>query len=60
MKKRFEAPIMEVQRLAPDDVFTGSDCRVEAKGCASCYCVAVTCNPFAGCDAVSCTCWDHW
>ena len=43
--KKFELPMMEVQRFAPEDVFTTS-CRTEGLGCDSCYCVAVSCDPY--------------
>ena len=42
--KRFSAPMMEIQRLAPEDVFTDSTCRTQALGCPSCYCNAVSCG----------------
>lgn len=50
--RKFEMPIMEIQRLASEDVLTSSDCRVEALGCTSCYCVAVDCGTY--CDAQTC------
>ena len=40
---RFEAPMMEIQRLDPEDVFTNS-CLTEALGCDSCYCSGVICS----------------
>lgn len=54
--RKFNAPLMEIQRLAQEDVFTASNCRVEAEGCPSCYCVAVVCDDYTcshtcpGCD----------
>ena len=42
--RRFEEPMMEIQRLDSEDIFTASDCRTEALGCPSCYCSAVGCD----------------
>ncbi|QTE71043.1 hypothetical protein JRC49_14870 [Clostridiales bacterium FE2011] len=42
--KKFEIPQMNVMKLASENVFTDSQCTVEALGCVSCYCVAVECN----------------
>lgn len=44
--KRFETPVLEIQRLAPEDVFTTS-CTVEALGCDSCYCIGVVCDEYS-------------
>ena len=53
--KRFDAPMMEIQRLALEDVFTTS-CTTEALGCDSCYFVAVSCDPYTCSTNV---CKDH-
>ena len=45
--KEFETPTMEIQRLAPEDVFTNS-CTTEALGCDSCYCSGVKCPSKTG------------
>jgi hypothetical protein len=52
--KRFETPMMEIQRLSTEDIFTNS-CTVEALGCTSCYCVAVTCDDYT-CSSHQCSC----
>ncbi len=55
--KKFEVPQMSVMKLAFEDVLTESnDCAVEALGCASCYCVAVTCDHHPECPG----CYDDW
>jgi len=46
MKKRFAAPLMEVQRLVQEDVLTDSTCRTQALGCTSCYCTAIGCDDY--------------
>ena len=58
--KSFCAPMMEIQRLEPEDVFTGSDCSVEALRCVSCYCSAVSC-PTGFCTELDCPgCFDYF
>ena len=55
--KHFTTPLMEIQRLVPEDVFTTS-CTVEALGCDWCYCVAVDCKDTY---TPECTgCHDDW
>lgn len=55
--KKFEAPQISVTKLNFENVFTESnDCRVEALGCTSCYCVAVTCDHTPECPG----CFDDW
>ena len=46
--RKFRAPTMEIQKLAPEDVCTDSSCRTEALGCPSCYCSAVVCKTCYG------------
>ena len=47
--KKFSTPVLEIQRLAPEDVFTNS-CTVEALGCDSCYVTAGECDDtYVGC-----------
>ena len=54
--KRFEVPQINVMKLTSENVFTDSQCRVEALGCTSCYCVAVTCEHTPECSG----CYDDW
>lgn len=55
--KKFCAPLMEIQRLVPADVFTNSACRVEVLGCWSCYCSAVGCDDtYVPCPKDGCGC----
>lgn len=60
--KKFETPKMEVQKLAAEDVFTTqtSDCRTEALGCESCYCVGVVCDDFGCAGSQTCDCYDFF
>ena len=44
--KKFEVPQINVIQLSSENVFTDSQCQVEALGCVSCYCVAVTCDDY--------------
>ena len=58
--KKFSAPLMEIQRLVSEDVFTASGCSVEALSCERCYCPVVTC-PTGYCTADGCTgCYTYW
>ena len=59
--KKFEAPMMDIQRLDAEDVIaTSRVCAVEAYNCESCYCVAVDCGIFT-CDANDCgDCYDFF
>ena len=56
--KRFEAPMMEMQKLPVEDVFTASDCNIEALGCYSCYCISVDCDNFE-CTTHDCGCYTY-
>ncbi|MBR4333743.1 MAG: hypothetical protein IKP72_13765 [Clostridia bacterium] len=51
--KKFEAPMMDVQRFGEEDIVASSDCRTEALGCESCYVSAGQCGdtyvPCASC-----------
>lgn len=62
--KKFTAPWMEIQRLVPEDVFTGSDCLIETLGCVSCYCSAVKCDqgytPGTCSGTFDCGCYTFW
>ena len=58
--KKFNAPIMEIQMLVPEDVFTSSDCTVEALGCTSCYCVATICDDYTCNPHSEGPCDTHW
>lgn len=53
--RHFSAPLMEIQRLVPEDLFTKS-CTIESLGCASCYCAAVDCEGTytGGCGEYDC------
>ena len=42
--KKFEAPMMDIQRFDSEEIIAASGCTVKALGCTSCYCVAVTCE----------------
>ena len=56
--KKFEVPQISVMKLTSENVFTDSQCLVEALGCASCYCVAVVCEDTYN---ATCTgCYDFW
>ena len=58
--KFFDAPMMKIQRLAPEDVFTASDCRTEALGCDSCYDSAAECDDYNPCPADTRPCPTDW
>lgn len=57
--RKFEMPMMEIQRLTSEDVFTASGCTVEALGCYSCYCIGVDCDDFS-CSSHDCGCYNYW
>lgn len=42
--KQFTAPLMEIQRLVQENIYTISGCLTEVLGCVSCYCSAVVCT----------------
>lgn len=55
--KKFEAPKMDVMKISSEDIFTESpQCKVEALGCTSCYCVAVVCDHNPECPG----CFNDW
>ena len=57
--KKFEVPTMNVMKLTAEDVITDSSCRVEALGCASCYCVVLDCDEYDA--SPTCTgCYTDW
>ena len=59
--KKFEVPMMNIQRLDAEDVIaTSTVCAVEAFHCASCYCVAVDCGSFTCGDNECSGCYDFW
>ena len=58
--KRFTAPMMEIQRLEPEDVLTSSDCTIESLGCTTCYCALVTCPSGYHCDSNTCPSNTDW
>ena len=58
--KRFTAPMMEIQRLEPEDVLTGSDCTIESLGCTTCYCALVTCPSGYYCASNTCPSNTDW
>ena len=48
--KKFSTPVLEIQWLTPEDVFTTS-CATEALGCDSCYVTAGDCDDtYEGCN----------
>lgn len=52
--KRFEAPVMDIQRLDPEDAIATS-CQVcNTVGCIACYCGVVSCTPPYNCDSRVC------
>ena len=52
--KDFKAPVMDVQKLDPEDTIATS-CQVcNTVGCISCYCGVVTCESGYTCDSRVC------
>ncbi len=56
--KKFEIPMIHVQRLEADYIITGSECMVEADACLKCYCSGVTCDGTYTCDGFLCPRYD--
>jgi len=52
--KRFEAPVMDVQRLDPDEAITTSCGVCNSVGCIRCYCGTVSCSPVYTCTSLEC------
>ena len=52
--KRFEKPIMIIQRLERDEILRTSGCMVEAVACISCYASAVECPSGFTCSSLVC------
>lgn len=52
--KKFEVPQISVMKLTSENVFTDSQCRVEALGCTSCYCVAIVCDDSYNAECPDC------
>lgn len=42
--KKFETPMMDIQRFNAEDTISTSGCSVEAFDCSGCYCVRVDCD----------------
>lgn len=52
--KRFDTPVMSVQKLSTETIITGSSCLVEVQACLDCYCVGVTCDSSYVCTSQVC------
>lgn len=57
--KKFEIPMMVIQRLNAEFTTYSSDCMVEADVCLSCYCSGVTCEGKYSCDGFECPRYDE-
>lgn len=53
--KKFEIPMMRVQRLEPENIMRTSNC-FESFDCKECYCRAVQCGGTFVCDGLVCPC----
>ena len=53
--KRFEAPIMNIQKLANEEIIrTSVGCMVESLACLDCYCTSVQCSGTYVCEGLRC------
>lgn len=53
--KKFDAPVMDIQRLDLDGIISTSSCQVcNTVGCIDCYCGVVACTPPYNCDSRNC------
>ena len=58
--KRFDTPVIDVQRINPDGVIATSTCQVcNTVGCIECYCGFVTCEGNYTCDSRVCPTYDN-
>ena len=51
--KKFEAPVMSIDKLDPTEVIATSGCP-EAHSCKGCYCAIVDCDSAWSCNDVIC------
>lgn len=52
--KKFETPVLDVQKLDMEGIIATS-CQVcNTVGCLDCYCGSVTCDPPYSCDSRNC------
>ena len=52
--KRFEAPVMSIQKLVSEEIVRTSGC-FEIFACEDCYCTAVQCESGYVCDGLKCS-----
>ena len=52
--KKFEVPMMSIQRLGTEEIIRTSGCQVEVQACVSCYCTEVTCDSGYVCTSEVC------
>ena len=53
--KKFNVPVMDVQKLDPEGVIATSSCEVcNTVGCIACYCGVVDCETGYTCDSRVC------
>jgi len=52
--KKFETPMMDIQRFNTEDTISTSGCTVEALGCVGCYCIGVDCDNTYSADCSGC------
>lgn len=51
--KRFEAPVMRIQKLVSEEIVRTSSC-FEIFACEDCYCTMVQCEAGYVCDGLKC------
>lgn len=57
--KNFEVPVMNIQRLDPEEAIATSTC-FEIFACEDCYCTSVTCDDGYVCEGLKCSTLDTY
>lgn len=52
--KRFNIPVIEIQRLDPEEIIEGKSVCFEKYACKECYCAAVQCGGTYLCTGLVC------